>query len=295
MSEKKSTPNHKYIYTVDHEKKNGSKVNNGRVCHRIELMKDGKQRTDEEIESDIVEIRLCQAKKNAEWKNKILGIITESVEAPKIKEKNKVVFSEKDIDLHLTPKTGNTTCLIGRSKAGKTTAMMYIFDKYYNGKDFVTILATRNPQLAKKSKKLIVTDEFEPDIYELQRKINVKAKNKFSFCNMFDDFINLKSEKIFDELVLTLRNSNISTIVCHQYPNNQSKQGRGNFNNILLFALTGDAIPLVVCNWLTSYMHELGIKGIGEQTAYYENATKDHGFFHVIPETGEVRLCRLVI
>lgn len=209
--------------------------------------------------------------------------------------------------LKLDANTGNTVFICASSKAGKTTLQMYLYKKYFAKS--IAIMFAHNPQLKiYKQKNLIVTDNFQPDIIEIMRRLNRISKNKFDFTILLDDQIKVKTDAIQD-MMLSLRNSNISSIVSLQYINLLSKACRGNVNNVLLGSLNSDENILVAIKcYLMSFMHsafKTSFQKEGqniaqnrtvtepEMIAYYRELTSDHGFINIHPASGEIKFIRL--
>lgn len=205
-----------------------------------------------------------------------------------------VVPKRTPFKLLLDPGTGNTIFILGSSKMGKSTALMKIYDQYYANNKFVSILWTVNPQikLYKGHKKLLKAGVWNPNSEELikqQKKIQTGTNNKYQFLNMFDDVINVRNNVLLDNLILTYRNSNMSSIISLQYSNLMSKCGRANCNNILAFGFnTDESIEVVIKTFLTGYLRKIGVKELGDQINWYKSMTSDHGFIYIKPADGTV-------
>ncbi len=198
------------------------------------------------------------------------------------------------VELRLDPNTGNTVALIASSKAGKTQLMMHIYQKYFT--DYISVLFAQNAQLPQyKQKNLIRTDEYLPKIIDICRRINKVGKNKFDFLFMFDDMVKLgKGHQDVTDLFLSLRNSNISSIISLQYLNLMAKSIRGNVNNILAGAHNSDenCLVLIKC-YLSSWMKKMGVINEQDQILYYRQITSNHGFILINPTHNEVSFVRL--
>src|SRR5690348_14510569 len=84
-------------------------------------------------------------KKNKEQKMKDLDeIIQEKLTVPKNPYSMDIHFSNR-IEMILDPNTGNSTAIFGSSKTGKSTLMMYLYNKYYaSDPEFLSTLFTLN-------------------------------------------------------------------------------------------------------------------------------------------------------
>lgn len=221
-----------------------------------------------------------------------------------IELKPRVTFPEPELTpfkLKLDPGTGNTTFLMGSSKQGKSTAMMHIYDEYYADENFISILWTNSPQIPLyKKPKLLRSNcwgKKAETIIKSERHINQKTKNKYKFLNMMDDLIEIKGSTLINDLVLTYRNSNISSIISLQYSNLFSKSSRANANNVVLFGFnTDEAIEVVIRSFLNGYLSgKLGIKSVPDQINWYKKMTADHKFIYVKPAGNHVSFHKLSI
>jgi hypothetical protein len=319
-----------YFHTTDLARKSqGIGSPPGRITHKIPLWEidltthEYVKRADEDVEADKQLIKENQAVKNdlfvAETgykrrKNTINTIdndTQEPVEQPKMS-----IFKQKDVvkenvktltqikyqplQLVLDPLTGNTCAIFGSSKRGKSTAMMQIYRDYYMSqarKTLIPILFAKSTQIPLYDlPDLIISSEFDPNVIKYEQKLNRYSKNKFIFVNFIDDFIDLKHDLTLDNLLLTFRNSNLSTYICLQYVNTLSKAARSNVNNVLLFGQnTDEAAEVCIKVYLANYFKKNGIIGLPDQVAYFHKVTLDHGFFHVHPATGNVTICKLTV
>lgn len=281
----------------------------GRTCYKIyKYHPDGTEKTLEDINTEKMKLKMEQQAKNAKYLETLGTVKPGTINLVNVKSainlpepKTRTEIQHGGLNLILDEGTGNTCAIFGSSKRGKSTIMMQIFRDYYMQKvpnELIAILFARNPQISAykvPQDKLILCDEFRPDIVMDQCEINKKSHNKFAFLNLIDDFINLKHSLTLDDLVLTMRNSNISTIICLQYVNTLSKPARSNVNNVLLFGQNTDEAAEVCINvYLRTWFKKNGILNLTDQIVEFHRLTLDHGFFHVHPATGTVSLCKLI-
>ncbi len=190
-------------------------------------------------------------------------------------------------EIELDPGTGSTIAIYGSSKRGKTTLMMYLYEKYFMDSSRINTLFSGNPQLKiyKKDSKLLVAYGFNAKsskYIQLQQYLNVKTKNRYKFTDMFDDIIDQKYSPILNKLVLTYRNSNISSIICLQYVFMLSKQNRSSVNHTFVFGSnTAEDEKNIIDALLRPYLTEIGLKSYADQVAFYRAATTDHGFIYL--------------
>lgn len=198
------------------------------------------------------------------------------------------------VTLALDPGTGNSTALIGSSKQGKSTCMMHLYRKHYADAKSVNVLFATNPQIALyTSKKLISVPTYDPRFIQMAQSINRRTNNAYPFLFMIDDIVDRRDDVVLKQLILTYRNSNISSIICLQYTNLLAKVSRANMNNLLLFGFNSDeAIEIVCKQFLSTHLRSQGV--LPEHwNAYYRKVTANHGFFYVRPATNEVTYHRL--
>jgi hypothetical protein len=249
-----------------------------------------------EIKQKVDKIKQDQKVKNMMYKQEKLKL---PLQIEKIIEP--LVDVESQIDLKLNHDTGNTTFLLGSSQRGKSTVLMYLYDKYYSGSDFISILYAINYQIKhyqnRKNLKLCSTFNKQSEkLIRMEKYINTKCKNKYKFCNMFDDIIDQKYNKLLNELILSFRNSNMSSLISLQYPKALNRSQRTNIHNVLLFGFNNDeAIIDIIKYWLKGFFTKLGYKSEGEQIEFYKKMTENYGFIYVSSLHNHISFHRLKI
>lgn len=256
--------------------------------------------TKESQDGERLRLRAAQKAKNDQYaKRKLYDKLSVDVKPKEaittLDAKPSLPKYESTCTLKLDEGTGNTVLLVASSKAGKTTLQMDLYAKYF--KKSIAIMFAHNVQLKiykeGAAKKLIVTDQFEPDIVEIMRKLNKYSDNKFAFTCLFDDQLKVRNDVIQD-LFLSLRNSNISSLISLQYVNLMSKACRGNVNTVLGGSMNSDENILVFVKcYLQTYMHSLGLKSEPAMIAWYRELTLNHGFVNIHPASGSITFCRL--
>lgn len=208
---------------------------------------------------------------------------------------------DSEVELKFDKGTGSSVVIFGASKRGKTTLMMYLYDKYFVSKKKINTLFSGNPQLKiyKDDPNLLVSYGFDnksSKYIQLQQYINVKTKNKYQFTNLFDDIIDAKYSKILNKLVLTYRNSNISSMICLQYVCMLSKQNRSSVNHTFVFgANSGEDTDTIIKMILKPYLYKLGLLTLPDMMKFYQEVTKDHGFIYINNITNVISFHRLDI
>ena len=267
----------KYITIQTYDKQKYKEKGVGSVIHRILI----NGRTKEEIEQIEKDIREKQREKNMMYDAK-------KAEIYMMKEKEPIKM-EKENPLILDENTGNTTVLFGSSKTGKSTLLMKLYKDYYDEKKTLTTLFAMNPQISiygKKDKYVLKCPYLNQNTLKYidwQRLLNISNDNKYSFLNLFDDFIEIRYNSLINNLILTYRNSNVSSILCLQYVNLLSKQARANVNNIFLFRINSDeSIEIAVKVYLVSLFNRLGVDKDAYIT-YYKKLTDGHNYIYIHP------------
>lgn len=255
-----------------------------------------------------VEIPLKEAIEEHKRLNKVLVSATDNVKGVEAHELDKEIGTQqkelkhyedldkikysKKIDLKLDKNTGNSCVLLASSKAGKSVVLMYLYKRYY--KDTVAVLFTENPHIKvyDVSKKLIIARSFYPDVVRAAHSVNRRTDNEYEFTFMTDDIVNVKESLVLKKMILTLRNSKISSLVSLQAPTLLSKQNRGSVNNYLFGKFnTDEMIQQVITMFLLSHL-----SGTMEQKIHlYKRMTDNHGFILYNPRDDSISLHRLAL
>lgn len=198
-------------------------------------------------------------------------------------------------ELKLDPHTGNTIFLIGATKAGKSTALMKIYDKYYAGDpNLISVLWTKNPQISlyrghKRLLKCGVWNSESEQLIRMEKRIQTRTHNEYKFLNMFDDILNLRNNQLLDDMIMTYRNSKMSSVISIQYSNKLDKCSRANMSNVLAFNLnTDEAIEVTIKTFLLGYTRRIGLKTMEDKINWYKSMTRDHGFIYIKPAEDHV-------
>lgn len=190
--------------------------------------------------------------------------------------------------------SGNSIVILGSSKAGKTHVMKAIYDKYFKDvpkkMKLQSILFSVNAHAdVYKSlpNKVHVCNKFDTHGMKLinqMKKINMTNDNKFNYLIMLDDIIDAKYSTLLNNLILTYRNSNFSSIVSLQYPYLLSKGSRSSINQCIFGAFnTDESIESVIRSFLGSKFSEMGFHTMPTQIAIYKKLTSDYHFLYYYP------------
>lgn len=282
------------VWSAKHRKNKGYTINRNNF------------NSDAELEQYIKELKQYHKDKNKRHRESEIDSRLEKVGMPQKPKENPSHYAnirfKEDINLKLDRNTGNSTIILGSSKRGKSTVLMYLYEKYYaHDKNFISTLFSINAHidLYKNHKNLLKCNTFndKAETYvQMEKYINSKTDNKYKFVNMFDDIIDQKYNKLINEMVLTYRNSNLSTLMCLQYVYLASKMIRANVNNILIFGFNNYAVELdAVKSYLKPYFVRMGLKTEEEQIDFFHHVTNNHGFFYLHPASDTISFHRLNI
>ncbi len=253
-----------------------------------------KFKTNEELDEYIDKLKADQRIKNKNFTEE-MNTLSSTMQHNVL---SKVIY-KPIVDLKLDANTGNSTLILGSSKRGKSTLLVYLYEKYYLNKKYISILFSINAHidLYTNSQKLLKCKVFNKECQKLiykEKFINSKTNNKYEFLNMLDDIIDIRYNKVVDDSILTLRNSKISTIISTQYCNLISKSARSSANNVFLFGFnTNEAIIVAINMFLAPLFVKMGFNTINDQVQLYNDITKDHGFIYIKPESGEMTFHKL--
>ena len=127
--------------------------------------------------------------------------------------------------------SGNSVLVLGMANSGKSyliyNKLMPIIDKVFKENIYINMVGNLTCKHYKKDH--ILFEQFNPDILEVARLTNRATNNKYKYWFIFDDLINLRHKNIMTNLLLTLRNADISSIVSIQNPTLLTKNQRSNF------------------------------------------------------------------
>ncbi len=162
--------------------------------------------------------------------------------------------------------SGTTYAIVGKSFSGKTTFIVNQLNsltedqlKEYNAIIFFTESANADPLkfLSPRVKeKMILTDRFCPKILQMLKKINDSTHNQFKFLVIFDDILQLRG-MLLTKCILTLRNSNISTVISIQYEKLMNPAQRSSVHNMYIFNLHTDSWEYMLKGFVLGSVKEM--------------------------------------
>ena len=170
-----------------------------------------------------------------------------------------------------------TFCLFGASRSGKTTLIEAIWRSFF--KKHITVMFLDNPKAPaydwarRQSKKIILCQGLGSTgrtIIDMARYIQASVQGKFHWLFIIDDVLSIHNSTIVNELLMSLRNMGLSSILSIQDVKMLSVAQRNNCNNILCgYANTPVRRRAIV--------EEVVGKGIVTE-GQYAKLTRDHGW-----------------
>jgi hypothetical protein len=193
-----------------------------------------------------------------------------------IKEAKKNMQNEKS-------KNGITVALLGGSGRGKSTILRKIFiDDVYEGKDYIIHVSTESPtsDAFQKLRKDVLFDGegVDPDTVHFCYKMNQEYDKKYNFVLVIDDCIHIKYIKILERMFLTMRNSNITSLVSIQHAKLIPPSIRNSIYFAICMGFNGEeGVEICVRTWLGGYLPG---NSIMEKIYHYQQWAQDgHCFF----------------
>lgn len=182
-------------------------------------------------------------------------------------------------------KNGVTFAFIGSSGCGKTTLIRKVFidqiftirAKEEDKKEFIITIFTESSKsdAFKGLDKKILLDSKGLDEHNINfaYHMNEKYDKKYNFLFILDDVLDITYKFLVKRMFLTMRNTNISSLVSLQYPNLVPKAIRTSvYFTVLFYFNTDEAVELAVRGWLSAYIPG---KSIRDKMMFYRRWTKE--------------------
>jgi len=170
-------------------------------------------------------------------------------------------------------------CVIGSSFCGKSTFVFKVADMLFNTNDILTIAMLDNPQADVYNtlpRSYQIVDTFRADLVKAMHSIAKKTKNKFKFGVILDDIIDLRYSNTLRSMLLSWRNSRISSILSLQ---DVSLVSRSMKNSISYLCLRNNSDMGVVETLMKNYIGYRDIffkkKTMNEKIMLYTTLMKD--------------------
>ncbi len=142
-----------------------------------------------------------------------------------------VIKKAKEEMQSATSMNGITYVVYGSSGSGKTTLMRKILVDYVYGenaeKEYIVVYCTTSKHADAledmDDKRVIICNVGTfPDLFHWAYTMNMQYGKQYNFVFIMDDCIHLKGgalQQMIENCMLTFRNSNVTTLICIQYPN----------------------------------------------------------------------------
>jgi len=208
----------------------------------------------------------------------------------------KVNIPDKPFVLNCPPveSGGCSVLMLGSGRSGKTTALKYLVDNYFNKHCGVIFSQSAKAQAYSQMKYplLPLCSVFIPDLMNDAYHINKETKNNYPFMFVLDDCPLAKNDKELLKLLTIYRNSGISGVVCVQSPTLLNPTCRSNFTFTMLFKQNStEQIEQTIKGWLRGYFP----KGWNyeQKIEWYKKATDDHHFILIDNWNGTIQRCKI--
>ena len=192
--------------------------------------------------------------------------------------------------------TGQSALVLGSSFTGKSSLLVIALNNLIRNRSYdVIIIFTEsiNSEPLKKLKyrdhRIIVANCFLPEVIRWAHKINEVTDNRYKFLFVLDDIVDMSKKKLYQKLILTFRNNDISSITVTQYAKLVPPGLRGSYHNVIFTGFRSSEVrEYVIKNWLAGLLKDQGMKKMGEFDDYFCKATyynpddkKDGSFIHL--------------
>lgn len=217
-----------------------------------------------------------------QWKDEMRAMMAEerrlAIEKERLAKLPTIPFK-----MDLPSNGGVAVSLIGAGRSGKTSILKYLLRTAFKHHITTMFTLSSHADIYKEfPKKLIVANEYLPDIIKDGYKINQACGNRFPFCFVTDDVhgSHVKMDQQMLRLLTLYRNSNCSAIITGQSPSLLSAVGRGNCAYICCGQMnTSEEIEKVIKMYLNAYL-PTNMK-MSEKIQFYKDATREHTFFMI--------------
>lgn len=240
-----------------------------------------------------------EGKKNGKKKNSVQRNFESTLEKTRIELKTRLATSLPEKSIFVPESTGVTYGIIGKSFSGKTHFWVHELNKLtkeellaYNAILFFTESTSAEPLAALKKtvkKKMITFDRFCPTILAILKRINDETQNQFKFLVILDDILELRNMLVM-KMILTLRNSNISTVISIQYEKLIAPAQRSSLHNLYIFNLRTESWEYMLKGYLLGNFKEL-IPALSERENIGKRRLTPAAIAEILRETMNDYIC----
>ena len=189
-------------------------------------------------------------------------------------------FPSKKFELSLPDNGGISIFLLGASRSGKSTMLRYLYKTHFS--HYITMFLSMNQHAdiyRSMGDKMILMDEYYPEILQEMHHINAETGNKFQFLYVNDDFVSnkIKNDSEILRLLTLYRNAGMSSIQSFQGQTLMNPVGRAQVNLVLIFAQnTAREYERVIKEYMLGWIPE-GMT-MKEMIKWMMAATQNHQF-----------------
>ena len=189
---------------------------------------------------------------------------------------------------------GCSILMLGSGRSGKTTALKWILDHYFNTHCGAIFSQSAKAEAYKHMKYplLPLSCVFVPELMGDAYHINKETKNHYPFLFVLDDCPLVKNDKELLKLLTIYRNSGISGIVCVQSPTLLNPTCRSNFTFVMLFKQNStEQIEQSIKAYLRGYFPSTW--NYEQKIEWYKEMTADHHFIFIDNWNGTIQRCKI--
>lgn len=207
-------------------------------------------------------------------------------------------IEDKEFVLDMPPvATGGCSILmVGSGRAGKTTALKYILDKYFSKHCGIIYSQSAKAEAYRHMKYplLPLSSTFIPKVINDAYKINKETRNHYPFLFVLDDVPLVKNDKELLKTLTIYRNSGISCIHCVQTPTLVNPTCRSNYTFMMLMKCNATEQIENICKaFLRGYFPQGWT--MEEKIRWYREQTSDYHFLFLDHWNGTIQRCKLNI
>jgi len=200
-------------------------------------------------------------------------------------------LEDREFKIVLPTNGGISFCLLGSTRAGKSTFLNYLLEKYFD-KHFKVLMSNsiHNPIYAE-TEVDVKSPVYHGKLVNEAYMINKKTDNKYDMMMILDDVVSAKFDKDLLKLLAIYRNSNLSAIVSIQSPVLLNSATRGNLNVVLLGKCNSEEqIEKIIKMYLNSYLNG---RNMTEKIREYKRLTEDYHWICINNLEGSVYRTKL--
>jgi hypothetical protein len=200
-------------------------------------------------------------------------------------------LEDRDFKIVLPTNGGISFCLLGSTRAGKSTFLKHLLEKYFD-KHFKVLMSNsiHNP-IYNDVEVDVKSPVYHGKLVNEAYMINKKTDNKYEMMMILDDVVSAKFDRDLLKLLAIYRNSNLSAIVSIQSPVLLNSATRGNLNVVMLGSQNSEEqVEKIIKMYLNSYLTG---RNMTEKIMEYKRLTADYHCIVINNLDGEVYRTKL--